>query len=701
MQDMLTRSSVEDAAPESRKLSRNKNARVEAGSVAPLELQNRSLSHIRGFNYHPSFASHGITRWIDRFDAARIELELARGKELFPWMNTVRIWLSLDAWRDDRRRFLDNLDTEVGIIRRLGLRVMPMLFNGISNIPDYGCLNKTDVDRLMKADGGANLRTLYLDYVADIARRYATDEVVAVWDLCNEPGLHYTEEGDPTREGFFTLFRASADELRKHGVTAPIGVGNWGAVADDVLCIDFVDCLLTHRYRVPHCMTVEKFRENVTKTVEFANLHNLPWCVSECTWGNWDDQERAKLLSDLEVFLEAGAGVIPYALWESPAMDAHSKSGGVHYGWGAPEDLSFIRRNGDLRPGHDVINDIMVRYPLEHLPPPAGPAKPVSYSSFWPGQVWQDTDGNPIQAHGGGILKVRDTWFWFGENKAAPTCVNSRGIARTPLIGVSCYSSKDLYNWKNEGLALGAVTGEPGHELSPANILERPKVIYNSATKKFVMWFHLDSEDYSWARTGVAVADTVTGPYQYLGSMRPCGQEARDLTLYKDDDGKAYLIYTSENNETIHIAALDDEYLRPIGEPHRILAGMVREAPAIFKRDGFYFLITSGCTGWADNRAMLATAENLMGKWLVLAGGDVCVGDPARANVTFSSQSTFALTVEHDDGRPAQVIFMADRWNPADLGDSRYVWLPVDVKSRFASIRWHDSWSLADHPTQP
>jgi hypothetical protein len=655
-------------------------------------LNNRSLDHIRGFNYHPSFASHGIPRWIDRFDAVRVEYELARGRELFPWMNTLRIWLSLDAWRDNRARFLANLDTEVGIIRRLGLRIMPMLFNGITNIPDYGCLNMTDVDRLMKQDGGANLRMLYLDYVADIASRYAQDEAVVVWDLCNEPGLHYTKDGDPTREGFFTLLQASADELRKHGVTAPIGVGNYGPVHDDERCVGFVDCLLTHRYHVPHCMTEERFIANVNETVAFANRHSLPWCVSECTWGKWDDLERAKLLSSLEVFIEAGAGVLPYVLWDSPAMDAHSKETGVHYGWGAPEDLSFIRRNGDLRAGHNVINDIMARHPLSDAP--RLPANPPVYDSFRPGQTWQDTEGQPIQAHGGGILKVGDTWYWFGENKSAPTTTTARGIARTDLIGVSCYSSADLYNWKNEGLALAAAHDQPGHELSPANVLERPKVIFNRKTGKFVMWFHLDSADYTWARAGVAVADTVTGPYRYLGSLRPCGQESRDVTVFQDDDGRAYLIYTSENNETLHIVALDEAYTAPVGEPHRILVGMVREAPAIFKQNGLYFLITSACTGWNNNRAMLATAESLLGKWLVLLGGDVCVGDPSRANTTFDSQGTFSFVVPRGDGRPDQAVFMADRWYPKDLGSSRYVWLPVTVDGRFATIAWRDEWRL-------
>ena len=437
-----------------------------------MELNNKSLAHIRGFNYQPSFAGHGIPRWIDRYNAATIEAELRRGRELFPWTNTVRIWLSLDAWWDDPKRFLANLDKEVEIHRKLGLKMMPVLFNGITNIPDFGSLTPTDADRFMKPDGGHNLRVLYLDYVKAIAERYAGDDIVVAWDLCNEPGLHYKSADDPIRKAFFYLLEKSAGELRDAGVTAPIGVGNYGPLNDDEDVVGFVDCLLTHRYHVPHCMAYEQYVANVAETAEFANKHNLPWCVSECTWGAWEDEDRAALLPGLEEFLKTGAGVIPYVLYESPAMDAHGKDAGVHYGWGAPEDLCFIRKNGNLRRGHEIINELMAKYPLagETLAAPAATTR--ENNSFRPGQRWLDTDGNPIQAHGGGILKGDNTWYWYGENKGAETTVNSRGIARTPLIGVSCYSSQDLYNWTYEGLALSAVN-EAGHDLNPVNRLIR------------------------------------------------------------------------------------------------------------------------------------------------------------------------------------------------------------------------------------
>jgi hypothetical protein len=664
-----------------------------------VSLNNKSLSHVRGFNYQPSFASHGIPRWLDRFDAATVEDELRSGMKHFPWMNTTRIWLSLDAWWDNRELYLTNLQKEVEINRKLGLKVMLMLFNGITNIPDYGCLTPTDADRIMKCrdekEGGHNLRVLYLDYVKDIAELYAKDDIVVVWDLCNEPGLNYKQEGEFVREAFFFLLEKAAEELRQHGALAPIGVGNYGPLKDDERVVGFVDCILTHRYYVPHCMTLDDFKANVAQTIEFCNQHNLPWCVSECSWGAWEDEERAKNIPGLGVFLEAGAGIMPYILCESPVMDAHGKGEGLIYGWGAPEDLCFIRKNGTLRQGHEIINEVVAQHPVQGDTTLVAPKCNAPYNSFRPGKLWNDTEGNPIQAHGGGVIKIDDTYYWYGENKGAETTVNSQGGARTPVIGVSCYSSKDLYNWKYEGLALKGID-EAGHELNPLNVLERPKVLFNDKTGKYVMWFHLDAEDYSWAKGGVAVSDSPTGPFEYLGSQRPGGNMLRDMTLFKDDDGAGYLIYSSENNATIHISRLSEDFTTPVGEPHRILINMVREAPAIFKKNGCYYLFTSACTGWNDNRAWLTTAEDIMGDWFTLRGGECLKGDPEHQATTFESQSTFALVVQ-EDGKEDQVIFMADRWNQDDLGDSRYLWLPVtfDEKNNlFAHVVYHDEWSL-------
>lgn len=340
-------------------------------------------------------------------------------------------------------------------------------------------------------------------------------------------------------------------------------------------------------------------------------------------------------------------------------------------------------------------------------------------NTFRPGAVWKDDRGEQITAHGGGILYHNGRYYWYGEKR---------------YVGVSCYSSADLYNWKFEAIVLESVE-EPGHDLEMGCIIERPKVIYNDSTGKFVMWFHLELKDrgYEAARAAVAVADKPEGPFRFIRSMRCCagqwpenmkeeeryskvteencgewwspewqeavkkglfvrrdvegGQMSRDMTLFVDEDGKAYHIYSSEENLTLQIAELTEDYLAHTGRYVRIFPVGHNEAPAVFKKDGMYWMITSGCTGWTPNAARMAVATNIMGPWKALA--NPCKGE--NADSTFRSQSTYVLKIE---GKKGAYIFMADRWNPENLPDSRYIWLPVRFEKGIPVLRWKDNWTL-------
>jgi beta-xylosidase len=353
-------------------------------------------------------------------------------------------------------------------------------------------------------------------------------------------------------------------------------------------------------------------------------------------------------------------------------------------------------------------------------------AQPVNNAKFQPGQIWTDNNGVHINAHGGGILYDSDTYYWFGEHKIAGSEGNKA------QVGVHCYSSKDLYNWKDEGIALPVDTLNESSEITKGCVLERPKVVFNKKSGKYVMWFHLELKDrgYEAARCGVAVSDKVTGPYQYLRSYRPnankwpmnatakdtliaeggdstllklpgketaiagyflrrdypVGQMARDMTIFQDDD-KAYLIYASEENYTMNISELSDDYTLFTGRWYRLFPGGHNEAPAIFKVNGKYYLITSGCTGWAPNAARSAVASSIFGPWKEL--GNPCAGQDSA--LTFHSQSTYALKVQ---GKENAFIFMADRWMPENPINGRYIWLPIEFTQGKIILRWKDEWDM-------
>jgi hypothetical protein len=309
---------------------------------------------------------------------------------------------------------------------------------------------------------------------------------------------------------------------------------------------------------------------------------------------------------------------------------------------------------------------------------------------FRPGEVWKDTEGNIINAHGGGFLFQNGKYYWFGEIKKGETWLvpgQNWECFRVVAGGISCYSSENLVDWKFEAVALAPDTRDSASDIHTSKVLERPKVIYNEKTKKYVMWLHIDSQDYSYARAGVAVSDKPEGPYTYLGSIRPNNEMSRDMTLFRDDDGKAYHIFSSENNATMHISLLTEDYLKPTGTEKRIFINKSREAPAMFRHNSKYYLITSACTGWAPNAAMIASADTILGEWKELY--NPCKGPGSDS--TFLSQSTYVLPVE---GKPDNFIFVADRWNKANLEDSRYVWLPLVFSNDSAVIEWKDEWKL-------
>ena len=308
------------------------------------------------------------------------------------------------------------------------------------------------------------------------------------------------------------------------------------------------------------------------------------------------------------------------------------------------------------------------------------------YHSFRPGLTWYDAGGAVINAHGGGFYFENGTYYWFGEHKA--TDAESHD-------GFHVYTSKDLYNWTDAGIAF-AVAKQPKSaqkDIQDGCIMERPKVIYNAKTKKYVMWFHLElkGQGYNAARAAVAVSDSVTGPYLYQGSFRPNGAMSRDQTLFVDDDGKAYQFTASEDNKTMHINELADDYLKPSGKFQRVFVDRSMEAPAVFKHEGKYYFIGSGCTGWDPNAARSAVADHVTGPWTEL-------DNPAQgpgADKTFFAQSTYVLPVA---ASPGKFIFIADRWNPKNLKDSRYIFLPLTVAGGKVLFSWRDEWDLSAFP---
>ena len=363
-----------------------------------------------------------------------------------------------------------------------------------------------------------------------------------------------------------------------------------------------------------------------------------------------------------------------------------------------------------------------------------------SYSTFtgYEGTMIQDTNGINIQAHGGQIQKLGSKYYWIGEDKTNDY---------KPCPGIHMYSSSDLYNWDDEGLVLKTMKSEsdlseeyfaklygdlPYDEQyaiyedlwqgdgNDGCVIERPKMLYNKNTNKYIIWFHADGtipsskgqSNYAKAKAGIAISESPVGPFKLLGtyllvnddkydhSWDKIGGHVRDMNLFQDDDGTAYVIYSSDGNTNTYIVKLNNDYTNisrsdsgsPIEGTDYIVTFVQnsREAPALFKYNNKYYMITSGCTGWSPNPAQYAISDKVLGEWKIV--GNPCTDD--GSSTTYDTQSTCAYKV--DEGK---YIYMGDRWFSNNLRDSRYVWLPIEFDiDGFIYIRKYSNWDLNIFP---
>ena len=275
------------------------------------------------------------------------------------------------------------------------------------------------------------------------------------------------------------------------------------------------------------------------------------------------------------------------------------------------------------------------------------------------GTLWKDSDGNPIHAHGGHVLKFKEWYYWYGEDRRGQTFV-------------SCYKTKDFkeFFFCNDVLTAKSKTSDTGKGwdvqltktpsvhtdgiLSRYNEkgellcnIERPKVVINK-NGKFVMWMHYENgADYSDARCAVAVCDVPDGDFTYLGSFNPLNNTSRDCTLY-EENGRVYFISAARDNKDLNVYRLNGDCTDIEKQVATLFRGKEREAPAFFRRNGKTYVISSGCTGWTPNQGKWAVANGIEEKFSLLYD----FGDAT----TFDTQPSFVVSGENG------YVYFADRW---------------------------------------
>lgn len=303
-------------------------------------------------------------------------------------------------------------------------------------------------------------------------------------------------------------------------------------------------------------------------------------------------------------------------------------------------------------------------------------------SVFIPGAEWRDTNGAAIEAHTGGIYRESGMFYWVGASW--------RG--RDKFIAFNLYESSNLQDWKFVETLL-----EPSPELPPTHEIARPKILFNESTQRYVMWFKRKDYDapINDVRAGVAVSDALRGPWRFHRDFYPGEGGDReyntaDFCLWQEPDGRAYLIASSPclrggaYERRIVIFRLTADYCGVEPDPVHVGPSDNREAPAVFLRDGIYYLITSGTTGWAANQSTYQTAPSIAGPW----------SDPwpLGSESTFQTQPDFVFGIDGQDA--TTYIYAGGRHIADDLDASRYVWLPLSFQGEEMTLDYLRSWSL-------
>lgn len=349
------------------------------------------------------------------------------------------------------------------------------------------------------------------------------------------------------------------------------------------------------------------------------------------------------------------------------------------------------------------------------------------YSAFRPGKFWYDTNGKPIHAHGGSLLFVDGKYYWYGENKDGVTGRATGNMCPIWHNGVRLYSSNDLYNWTDEGVIL-VERNDKDAPFYPGRIMDRPHILYNQATKKFVLWAKIgglvdDPESFGHCYFAVYESDDIHGEWLQVNIIRD--YPAGDFDFY-EIDGKTYIIFEKPHTEML-CGELNENYTAFTGKISSHLPypfpPYVREAPAHFERKGKHYMLTSGTTGYFPNPTELVEIPTAHGEWK--EWGNACVGDKKENSFHAQFSSVFKHPFKKD-----LYIALGDRWltdlsenmpdpramfegifnkekksvqydmskyTDENTSQATYVWLPIRFDEKGAPyLCWEDEWRIED-----
>jgi hypothetical protein len=314
------------------------------GDALSQSTDSNPYSHIRGFNYQPSWSSSGFVIW-RQFRPGLFDRELGQGKAFFPGINTIRLWLSFDAFAGSDAAYQKvvtaNFETALRIADSYHLKVIPALFNNWHSVPDFGGIASEMIEYWMNDHDRNHTipKNVFMSYLEAFAGAHASDDRILIWDLCNEP---FNSGVTPALSVWLESLYRKCKELK---VRAPIGVGMAPTIDNLRLLEPVSDVLTIHPYGN------QKFLD---AAVSYGQKVGKPVLATECCWGSLDDAERAKIVAtELSELRRKNLGFLAHVLHHSLVADCHRPQYGPVSGAGY---MAFIEADGSLRPHHDIFN---------------------------------------------------------------------------------------------------------------------------------------------------------------------------------------------------------------------------------------------------------------------------------------------------------------------------------------------------------
>lgn len=308
----------------------------------------KKYSHIKGFNIQPDWGRNGTEIWLN-FDAERYRRMIKIGKEKFPSMNTVRIWLSFDAWMHDSKTYIEAVKTAGEILTEEGLNIIPTYFNGWFGIPSFGGFTQESIQESMFPP--------YIKCLREMVMALEGANIL-VHDIANEPFNNaFWEFG---YESIMKFLTAMSEELRKLD-NRPITIGTQSMILDNKKMCDIdrlmplVDVVSLHPYNFRD-KDIEKFDEEIERLLDYIEPFGKPVIITECCWAAPTAQERLFYMeTELPTFKKYGIGYLAQGLFTSPVADLHpienvGRTEGLY--------MAFLDENFEIRPYHNIFNEM-------------------------------------------------------------------------------------------------------------------------------------------------------------------------------------------------------------------------------------------------------------------------------------------------------------------------------------------------------